>query len=258
MPKPEQSLPAISIERLKSRMREMGLNQLSTAKAAHLGEDYVRDLVRGKVKQPSATRLTQLAEALHCSPGYLMGMDPPQSAVVSSPHDERIAQDAQTFMSNAMKEPNPRVFVYIMRSYLEFHISSIITRALPNLDKTDAAALVGSDDLAFTLSSKAIVAHAIGILSDQSRDFAIELENASSAGLAAPDELEGHKELLAAIDALAEGGAGDTEQSLRLRLAIAVMSQAIAVTSTPFDAAILLRAKAEYLVEKAGAEANRG
>lgn len=64
----------ISIERLEKRMAEVGLNPYSTAKKAGLGPDYVRDLLRGKVKQPSAVRLRELAIALDCSPEYLMGV----------------------------------------------------------------------------------------------------------------------------------------------------------------------------------------
>jgi transcriptional regulator with XRE-family HTH domain len=65
----------ISIKRLEKRIDEMGLNPYSTAKKAGLGPDYVRDLLRGKVKQPSAARLRELAIALNCSPEYLMGVE---------------------------------------------------------------------------------------------------------------------------------------------------------------------------------------
>lgn len=64
----------ISTERLEQRINELGMNPYSTAKKAGLGPDYVRDLLRGKVKQPSASRLRELAKALDCSPEYLMGI----------------------------------------------------------------------------------------------------------------------------------------------------------------------------------------
>lgn len=63
----------IQTDRIEARMAELGLNPYSTAKKAGLGPDYVRDLLRGKVKQPSAVRLRELAIALECSPDYLMG-----------------------------------------------------------------------------------------------------------------------------------------------------------------------------------------
>ena len=64
----------ISVQRLETRILTLGLNPYSTAKKAGLGADYVRDLLRGKVKQPSASRLRQLAVVLQCSPEYLMGI----------------------------------------------------------------------------------------------------------------------------------------------------------------------------------------
>lgn len=54
-------------------MEALGLNPYATAKKAGLGPDYVRDLLRGKVKQPSAARLRDLAIALDCSTDFLMG-----------------------------------------------------------------------------------------------------------------------------------------------------------------------------------------
>jgi transcriptional regulator with XRE-family HTH domain len=56
-------------------MDELGLNQLSTAKRAGLGADYVRDILRGKIKEPSGVKLSQLAAALECSTAYLLGQD---------------------------------------------------------------------------------------------------------------------------------------------------------------------------------------
>lgn len=54
-------------------MAELGLNPFSAAKRAGLGQDYVRDLLRGKVKHPSASKLRALAIALQCSSDYLLG-----------------------------------------------------------------------------------------------------------------------------------------------------------------------------------------
>jgi transcriptional regulator with XRE-family HTH domain len=65
----------IKIDRIQARMDELGLNPYAAAKKAGLGPDYVRDLLRGKVKQPSAARLRDLAIALDCSPDFLMGDD---------------------------------------------------------------------------------------------------------------------------------------------------------------------------------------
>ena len=75
----------ISIERIQDRLDAVGLNPFSAAKAAGLGADYVRDILRGKVKVPSGYRLARLATVLECSIEYLLGETselgpPPQSS----------------------------------------------------------------------------------------------------------------------------------------------------------------------------------
>lgn len=54
-------------------MDELGLNPFSAAKQAGLGRDYVRDIIRGKVKHPSPGKLRDLAVALKCSTDFLIG-----------------------------------------------------------------------------------------------------------------------------------------------------------------------------------------
>lgn len=63
-------------DRVRTRMAELGLTQSATAKAARLPLDYVRDVLRGRVKEPSAYKLSRLGDALECSMGYLMGYTP--------------------------------------------------------------------------------------------------------------------------------------------------------------------------------------
>ena len=60
-------------ERIEQRMAVLSLNPFSTAKRANLHQDYVRDILRGRVKQPGAARLMSLAGALECSLEYLLG-----------------------------------------------------------------------------------------------------------------------------------------------------------------------------------------
>lgn len=64
----------IDLDRLQARLDERGLNPFSAAKAAGLGADYVRDILRGKVKQPGGYKLARLARALECSTDYLLGL----------------------------------------------------------------------------------------------------------------------------------------------------------------------------------------
>lgn len=71
----EADAPGTLAERIKARMEVLRLNPYSAAKKADLGPDFVRDILRGKVKSPSAERLGKLAEALETSLNYLMGAD---------------------------------------------------------------------------------------------------------------------------------------------------------------------------------------
>lgn len=78
------------VARIQARMQLLGLNPFSAAKKAGLGGDYVRDIIRGKVKNPSAERLGMLAEALECSLYYLLGQEEIESRVV-----ERVPPDPE-------------------------------------------------------------------------------------------------------------------------------------------------------------------
>lgn len=61
--------------RVKRRMSDLGLNAYLCAKKAGLGETYVRDIIRGKTRRPSADNLAKLAAVLDTSTKYLMGDD---------------------------------------------------------------------------------------------------------------------------------------------------------------------------------------
>jgi transcriptional regulator with XRE-family HTH domain len=65
----------IDVARLKSRLTALNLNPNAASQRAGLGRDYVRDILRGRIQNPSAQRLNRLAEALECKPAYLLGED---------------------------------------------------------------------------------------------------------------------------------------------------------------------------------------
>lgn len=62
-------------QRLRERLDGTGLNPFSAARRAGVGADYVRDILRGKVKNPSAARLSALAKVLETTVGYLLTGD---------------------------------------------------------------------------------------------------------------------------------------------------------------------------------------
>lgn len=78
-------------ERLRRRIKAAGLNNYSAARKAGLGDDFVRDILRGKVRDPGALGLAQLAQALGCTMGELVG-DP--AAAPSEPGSLSIADGA--------------------------------------------------------------------------------------------------------------------------------------------------------------------
>lgn len=72
-------------QRIRERMDALGLNPFSAAQRAGLGEAYVRDILRGKSKNPSADKLGKLAVALETSLTYLISGDEPILNIQVSP-----------------------------------------------------------------------------------------------------------------------------------------------------------------------------
>jgi len=66
-------MESIIIQRLKSRMEEMGKNPSSLALEANLGRSAVRDIISGRAKNPQYATLLSLASVLDCSLAYLTG-----------------------------------------------------------------------------------------------------------------------------------------------------------------------------------------
>ncbi len=64
----------IDPERVKTRMEKLGLNQHSAALLSSLPQDYIRDILRGRNRNPSASKLRALARTLECSTDFLMGV----------------------------------------------------------------------------------------------------------------------------------------------------------------------------------------
>jgi SOS-response transcriptional repressor LexA len=67
----ENPAPTSLQKRVRERMDALGLNALQAAKRARLGESFVRDILRGRTRSPSADNLAKLAKALETTPEYL-------------------------------------------------------------------------------------------------------------------------------------------------------------------------------------------
>jgi len=76
-------------------MDALGTNPYRTAKTAGLGGDYVRDIIRGRVRDPSGKAIYALAEALETTPGYLLfGSSPVAASVVDDTREDGCFQPA--------------------------------------------------------------------------------------------------------------------------------------------------------------------
>jgi len=73
-------------QELRRRMEERGFKQKALAIAADLNETYVRDILKGKSKNPEASKLARLAEALGCTSDQLLG----KGSTVSPIHTTQI------------------------------------------------------------------------------------------------------------------------------------------------------------------------
>lgn len=59
-------------KRLKMRMDMLGMNAFQTAKKAALGESFVRDILRGKSRNPGVDKLEKLAAALETTVDWFL------------------------------------------------------------------------------------------------------------------------------------------------------------------------------------------
>lgn len=61
--------------RIQQRMDLLRLNAYSAALKAGVGQDYIRDILRGRTKNPSAEKLGKLAVALETTINFLLGQE---------------------------------------------------------------------------------------------------------------------------------------------------------------------------------------
>ncbi|MBI1620329.1 helix-turn-helix domain-containing protein [Aquamicrobium zhengzhouense] len=60
------------IYRIKERLAALNLTAAEAARSANLGESFVRDILRGKTKSPSAANIAKLAAVLQTTPESLL------------------------------------------------------------------------------------------------------------------------------------------------------------------------------------------
>lgn len=72
--------------RVTERMEALGLNALQAARNAGLGDSFVRDIMRGKVKSPSSDNMIKLAKALGTTHSWLMTGEGPVEPLEHEPN----------------------------------------------------------------------------------------------------------------------------------------------------------------------------
>lgn len=69
----------VLIRRIRQRLSETGQNPFSAALKAGLDRDHIRNILRGKAKNPGATNLMKVAAVLDVTPAWLMGQEEPST-----------------------------------------------------------------------------------------------------------------------------------------------------------------------------------
>lgn len=107
-PAPDAGFTAHEVYR---RMKASGFNQLSLATAADLNSTYVRDILRGKSRNPKSQHIQKLAVALECEPSDLT--DPGRSGGDEQPGKaaNRLSERAVIEMWRALSEHGKELMI---------------------------------------------------------------------------------------------------------------------------------------------------
>jgi transcriptional regulator with XRE-family HTH domain len=144
----------IDIERVRKRLEALGLNPNSASQKAGLNRDYVRDILRGRIREPSALRLSKLANALECEPQDLLGDE-------IAPTDHNLTPENDPFGVGRWAAEatfrNDRSFLSSILLDIHDGLLSAISNRLPNETSSWA-----SPDI--TLPQLLAIGHALGVI----------------------------------------------------------------------------------------------
>ena len=178
----DQTEPQISVARLQRRIGELRLNPYSTAKKAGLGGSYVRDILRGKVKQPSAARLSKLAAALDVPTAWLMGVGP---EVVGEKNGDQLGWAggaSATGIQGVLEDGRLSDARFLFSSLLDvlFALDLPIASALKHADETDLEGLFASNSR-LPYPTLVFLAHAVGVIDAAQRDKLLVMATLTAA-----------------------------------------------------------------------------
>ena len=126
------------IDRVGERMEALNLNPSSTARLAGLKPGYIQDILRGRIRDPSFIKLTQLARVLECDPRYLAGF---QSNLGEAPSEDpspvervmlRVSYQlrAGLFEEISDRKPEPTLTFSVLNNYAYREHSQWLERML--------------------------------------------------------------------------------------------------------------------------------
>lgn len=230
-------------------MKARGLSHRAAAEAAGLGTEYVRDIVRGKIRQPSALKLSQLAAALGTTAGYLMGIDPPLAS--SKPLSADLVGVRQADFRQILSiESTSDLFRY-MYQYLKSIMLDKLLESLPYADERDR------EHLNPVLSTLAHLLHGLGLVTKVDRDFCLDVEDVHVDIFTVPEQ-EAEEQAVIHLATMVDGLESSDPAILRMALALRFSATVIAILQSRFDAVVHMKAVAEQLENEIASRDARG
>ena len=101
-------------DRIRKRLKAMGLRRSAASKRAQLNETYVRDLIEGRVQNPRTEHLARLALVLGTTPEWLLEGRGPEEVNVDTTSFEA-AQAAWAKIPPGQREQALRVLKSFVR-----------------------------------------------------------------------------------------------------------------------------------------------
>ncbi len=121
-------------DRIAQRCKECGLSPIRLANLLGENRDAVRDIVRGKSKNPSAGLLFGIARVLKTTPGYLLGITDnlAQDAMPHTSHGAALQKSQNTYFVN---EPVKLALTDVIALYEPMHngaYTALVIGGTPN------------------------------------------------------------------------------------------------------------------------------
>lgn len=142
------------VSELERRMKALNLDAKTVSTRAGLGASFIRDIQRGKSKEPKRSALEQIARVLGCTVDDLLGGPP-------LPTDEEIERT----LDDLAKESDTSAAL-VGGSLLEASLERLIRTRLLTSDDQLLTDIFGGRGPLSDLESKIMIAEALGLVTD--------------------------------------------------------------------------------------------